>query len=210
MSGGWVMRAHLARLLVLEPDLLLLDEPTNHLHLESLVWLQSYLRNYAGAILMISHDREFLNQLVGSIVEIAHRQLVRYRGNWDSYLEQKAAREEQQLSAYKNQQKEIASIQAFADRFRAKASKASQAQSKLKQIARMEKIDAPVAREKTVHFRFPQPPRSGLRVITLKNVDHAYSDVVVYRALNFQAERGQRSVLVGPNGSGKSIRKQRP
>ena len=210
MSGGWVMRAHLARLLVLEPDLLLLDEPTNHLHLESLVWLQSYLRNYAGAILMISHDREFLNQLVGSIVEIAHRQLVRYRGNWDSYLEQKAAREEQQLSAYKNQQKEIASIQAFADRFRAKASKASQAQSKLKQIARMEKIDAPVAREKTVHFRFPQPPRSGLRVITLKNVDHAYSDVVVYRALNFQAERAQRSVLVGPNGSGKSIRKQRP
>ena len=204
LSGGWVMRAHLARLLVQEPDLLLLDEPTNHLDLESLVWFQDYLKNYPGAILMISHDREFLNQLVGSIVEIAHRRLQRYRGNWDSYLEQKAAREEQHLSAYKNQQKEIQSLQAFADRFRAKASKASQAQSKLKQIDRMEKIDAPVAREKTVHFHFPQPPRSGHRVIKLDNVDYAYGDLVVYRGLNFEAERGQRTVLVGPNGSGKS------
>jgi ATP-binding cassette subfamily F protein 3 len=204
LSGGWVMRAHLARLLVQEPELLLLDEPTNHLDLESLVWFQEYLEDYPGAILMISHDREFLNHLVGSIVEIAHRRLNRYRGNWDSYVEQKAAREEQQLSAYKNQQKEIASLQQFADRFRAKASKASQAQSKLKQIDRMEKIEAPVAREQTVHFRFPQPPRSGHRVITLKEVDHAYGDLVVYRGLNFEAERGQRTVLVGPNGAGKS------
>ena len=204
LSGGWVMRAHLARLLVMEPDLLLLDEPTNHLDLESLVWFQEYLRNYPGAILMISHDREFLNQLVGSIIEIAHRRLQRYRGNWDSYVEQKAAREEQQLAAYKNQQKEIASLQLFADRFRAKASKASQAQSKLKQIDRMEKIEAPLNREKTVHFRFPQPPRSGHRVIKLEGVDHAYDDLVVYRGLDFEAERGQRTVLVGPNGSGKS------
>ncbi len=204
MSGGWIMRAHLARLLVQEPDLLLLDEPTNHLDLESLVWFQEYLRNYPGAILMISHDREFLNQLVGSIVEIAQRRFHRYRGNWDNYVEQKAAREEQQLAAYKNQQREIASLQTFADRFRAKASKASQAQSKLKQIDRMEKIEAPAAREKTVHFHFPQPPRSGHRVITLKEVDHAYGDLVVYRGLNFEAERGQRIVLVGPNGAGKS------
>ncbi|HST31253.1 MAG TPA: ABC-F family ATP-binding cassette domain-containing protein, partial [Chthoniobacterales bacterium] len=204
MSGGWVMRAHLARLLVQEPDLLLLDEPTNHLDLESLVWLQQYLTNYPGGILMISHDREFLNNLVGAIVEIAHRRLHRYRGNWDSYVEQKAAREVQQLAAYKNQQREIASLQLFVDRFRAKASKASQAQSKLKQIDRMEKIAAPTAREKTVHFRFPQPVRSGQRVITLKDVDHAYGDLVVYRGLNFQAERGQRTVLVGPNGAGKS------
>ncbi|HEV8185554.1 MAG TPA: ABC-F family ATP-binding cassette domain-containing protein [Chthoniobacterales bacterium] len=204
LSGGWVMRAHLARLLVQEPDLLLLDEPTNHLDLESLVWFQEYLKNYDGAILMISHDREFLNQLVGSIIEIAHRRLQRYRGNWDSYVEQKAAREEQHAAAYKNQQKEIQSLQVFADRFRAKASKASQAQSKLKQIDRMEKIDAPVSREKTVHFHFPQPPRSGHRVIKLENVDHAYGDLVVYRGLNFEAERGQRTVLVGPNGSGKS------
>jgi ATP-binding cassette, subfamily F, member 3 len=204
MSGGWVMRALLARLLVQEPDLLLLDEPTNHLDLESLVWLQQYLTNYPGGILMISHDREFLNNLVGVIVEIAHRRLHRYRGNWDSYVEQKAARELQQLAAYKNQQREIASLQLFVDRFRAKASKASQAQSKLKQIERMEKIAAPTAREKTVHFRFPQPVRSGQRVIALQDVDHAYDDLVVYRGLNFQAERGQRTVLVGPNGAGKS------
>ena len=153
---------------------------------------------------MISHDREFLNQLVGSIIEIAHSKLIRYRGTWDSYIEQKAAREEQQLSAYKNQQKEIASLQLFADRFRAKASKASQAQSKLKQIDRMEKIEAPLAQGKKIKFLFPQPVRSGLRAIILKDVDHAYGDLVVYRGLNFEAERGQRTVLVGPNGAGKS------
>jgi ATP-binding cassette subfamily F protein 3 len=205
MSGGWIMRAHLARLLVMEPDLLLLDEPTNHLDLESLVWFQEYLRTYPGAILMISHDREFLNQLVGSIVEIAHRRLNRYRGNWDDYVREKAAREEQQLAAFKNQQREIAALQEFADRFRAKASKASQAQSKLKQIERMEKIEAPLASEKSVaRFRFPQPPRSGTRVITLKDVRHAYGSLVVYDSLNFEAERGQCTVLVGPNGAGKS------
>ena len=208
MSGGWIMRAHLARLLVMEPDLLLLDEPTNHLDLESLYWFEDYLSTYPGAILMISHDREFLNALVGSIVEISHARLNRYRGNWDKYVIEKAAREEQQLAAYKNQQKEIASLQEFADRFRAKASKASQAQSKLKQIDRMEKIEAPLSQEKTVHMRFPQPARSGIRRDhALKNVNHAYkgadggSDL---RGLNFEAERGQRTVLVGPNGAGKS------
>src|SRR4029077_21173632 len=149
---------------------------------------QEYLRGYPGAILMISHDREFLNQLVGSIVEIAHSKLVRYRGDWDSYVGQKAAREEQQLSAYKNQQKEIAALQRFADRFRAKASKASRAQSKLKQIDRMEKIAAPVAQEKTIKFHFPQPLRSGLRVITLEDVNHAYDDLLVYRGMQFHAE----------------------
>jgi ATP-binding cassette subfamily F protein 3 len=204
LSGGWVMRAHLARLLVMEPDLLLLDEPTNHLDLESLVWFQEYLSSYSGAILMISHDREFLNALVGSIVEIGQRRLTRYRGNWDKYVIEKVAREEQQLAAYKNQQKEIDALQTFADRFRAKASKASQAQSKLKQIERMEKIEAPISSQKTVHFHFPQPPRSGVRAVTLKNVDHAYGDLVVYKGLDFQAERGQRTVLVGPNGAGKS------
>jgi len=210
LSGGWIMRAHLARLLVQEPDLLLLDEPTNHLDLESLVWFQEYLRTYPGAILMISHDREFLNELVGSIVEISQTKLHRYRGNYDKYVVEKAAREEQHLAAYKNQQKEIASLQQFADRFRAKASKASQAQSKLKQIDRMEKIEAPVSATRSIKFRFPQPVRSGLRVITLKEVGHTYKNVdgsgelTVYRGLNFEAERGQRTVLVGPNGAGKS------
>ena len=210
LSGGWIMRAHLARLLVQEPNLLLLDEPTNHLDLESLVWFQEYLRTYPGAILMISHDREFLNELVGSIVEISQNKLHRYRGNYDKYVVEKAAREEQHLAAYKNQQREIASLQEFADRFRAKASKASQAQSKLKQIDRMDKIEAPVSATRSIKFRFPQPVRSGLRVITLKDVDHTYkntegsADLTVYQGLNFEAERGQRTVLVGPNGAGKS------
>lgn len=208
LSGGWVMRAHLARLLVQEPDLLLLDEPTNHLDLESLGWFQQHLRGYRGAILVISHDREFLNQLVDSVVEISHQRLVRYRGKWDDYVREKAAREEQQMAAYKNQQREIEHLQDFVNRFRAKASKAAQAQSKMKQIERLkgdERIDAPLAAEKAVaKFRFPQPARSGVRAITLKDVDHAYGDLVVYRGLNFEAERGQRIVLVGPNGAGKS------
>src|SRR3989344_3987670 len=204
MSGGWVMRTHLARLLVQEPDLLLLDEPTNHLDLESLLWFQNYLLGYSGAIFMISHDREFLNRLSETIIDIKHGQLHRYRGNYDSYLLQSAARDEQQATAYKNQHKEIKSRQAFADRFRAKASKASQAQSKLKQIERMEKIEAPVHEAKKIKFRFPQPARSGQTAITLENIDQAYGENVVYRGMDFLAERGQRLVLVGPNGAGKS------
>ena len=204
MSGGWVMRAHLARLLTQEPDLLMLDEPTNHLDLEALLWFQEYLKHYPGAILMISHDREFLNQLVGSIIEIRQSKVFRYRGNYEDFLTQKAAAEVQQLAAYKNQQKEIAHLQEFADRFRAKASKASQAQSKLKQIERMEKIEAPTSDEKKINFSFPQPQRSGLKVITLKEIHHAYGANVVYRGIDFLTERDQRVVLVGPNGAGKS------
>jgi ATP-binding cassette subfamily F protein 3 len=204
LSGGWVMRAHLARLLVQEPDLLMLDEPTNHLDLEALLWLQEYLQDYPGAILVISHDREFLNRLVGSIVEIRQSKLLRYRGNYDEYLDQRAAYEVQVLAAYKNQQREIASLMEFANRFRAKASKASQAQSKLKQVERMEKIEAPSNSERTVSFSFPQPQRSGQKVITLENIHQAYGDKVVYRGMEFRAERDQRIVLVGPNGAGKS------
>jgi ATP-binding cassette subfamily F protein 3 len=204
MSGGWVMRAHLARLLVQEPDLLMLDEPTNHLDLEALLWFQDYLKHYPGAILMISHDREFLNQLVGAIVEIRMGKLVRYRGNYDDYLLQREASEAQLLAAYKNQQREIGRLMEFVVRFRAKNTKATQAQAKLKQIERMDKIEAPVAEERQISFSFPQPQRSGLKVITLENIHHAYGDNTVYRGLNFQAERGQRIVLVGPNGAGKS------
>lgn len=224
MSGGWVMRAHLARLLTQEPDLLMLDEPTNHLDLEALLWFQEYLRGYPGAILVISHDREFLNSLVGHIVEIRMSKLIRYRGNYDAYLEQREANEAQLLAAFKNQQREIAALQEFADRFRAKASKASQAQSKLKQIERMEKIEAPASDDKKVSFRFPQPQRSGQRVIRMKGIHFGYPVAAatpttpstpqpgdaaapllwVYRGLDFEAERGQRIVLVGPNGAGKS------
>lgn len=204
MSGGWVMRAHLARLLTQEPDLLMLDEPTNHLDLEALLWFQQYLQGYPGAILVISHDREFLNSLINHTVEIRMSKLIRYRGNYDDYLVQREANEAQLLAAYKNQQREIASLQEFADRFRAKASKASQAQSKLKQIERMEKIEAPTSDDKKVSFSFPQPQRSGQRVIRLKNIHFAYGQNVVYRGVDFEAERGQRIVLVGPNGAGKS------
>ncbi|RYD35591.1 MAG: ABC transporter ATP-binding protein [Verrucomicrobiaceae bacterium] len=204
LSGGWIMRAHLARLLVQEPDLLLLDEPTNHLDLESLGWFQEYLKGYPGAILMISHDREFLNQLIRKVVEIAHERLHSYTGNYDSYVQEKVAREEQHLAAWENQQREIKKLQDFADRFRAQATKAAQAQSKLKQIDRMEKIAAPVAAAKTVAFKFPQPPRSGVRAITLKNIDFSYPELQIYKDLNFEADRGQRTVLVGPNGAGKS------
>lgn len=204
LSGGWVMRAHLARLLVQEPDLLLLDEPTNHLDLESLIWFQEYLQSYPGAILMISHDREFLNALTDAILEIAHSKVNRYRGNYDDYLREKAARMEQMQGAYDNQQREIAKMQQWADRFKAKANFASRAQDKLKMIGRMEKLDAPMAAAKTVKFRFPQPPRSGQRVLTLKGLDFAYGQTPVYQGLDFEVERGQRQVLVGPNGAGKS------
>ncbi len=204
MSGGWVMRAHLARLLVQEPDLLMLDEPTNHLDLEALLWFQGYLKNYPGAILVISHDREFLNQLVGSIVEIRQSKLLRYRGNYEDYLVQREAHEVQLLASYKNQQREIAHLMDFVNRFRAKNTKAAQAQSKLKQIDRMEKIEAPTSDDRKISFSFPQPQRSGLKVITLKDVHYAYGTNVVYRGMDFLAERGQRTVLVGPNGAGKS------
>jgi ATP-binding cassette subfamily F protein 3 len=204
MSGGWIMRAHLARLLVMEPDLLMLDEPTNHLDLESLGWFQNYLINYSGAILAISHDREFLNVICESIIQISHRKLHHYRGNYDDFLQQKAARDEQQLAAYKSQQREIVEIQRFIDRFRAKASKASQAQDRMKQLARMVRIEPPERAESTVHFRFPQPARSGQRVARLTDVKQAYGAHVVYENLNLEVERGQRTVLVGPNGAGKS------
>ena len=204
MSGGWIMRAHLARLLTQEPDLLLLDEPTNHLDLEALLWFQDYLKTYPGAILVISHDREFLNQLVGSIIEIRQSKLIRYRGNYDSYLEQREAQEQQLLAAYKHQEREIARLMEFVNRFRAKNTKATQAQSKLKQIERMEKVEAPSNDERKIDFEFPQPQRSGLRVIKLAGIDQAYGETVVYRGMDFQVERGQRIVLVGPNGAGKS------
>jgi ATP-binding cassette, subfamily F, member 3 len=204
MSGGWIMRAHLARLLVQQPDLLMLDEPTNHLDLESLLWFQNYLREYPGAIVVISHDREFLNAIVGSIVEIRFSRLIRYRGNFDDYLEQREANEANLLASYKNQQREIQRLMRFVDRFRAKNTKAAQAQSKLKQIERMEKVDAPVADAREIGFRFPQPQRSGLKVIRLKDIHYAYGSNLVYRGIDFEAERGERIVLVGPNGAGKS------
>jgi len=205
-SGGWVMRAHLARLLVSEPALLLLDEPTNHLDLEALLWFQDYLTRYPGGLVIISHDREFLNSLCNGILELSGCTLNRYTGNYDDYLHEKVARKEQQASQFKNQQREIAHLQKFVDRFGAKASMASRAKSKEKQIERLkeEAVEEPMEQLKRVNFRFPQPPRSGLKVVTLKKVQQSYGDHIVYRDLNFEAERGQKIVLVGPNGAGKS------
>jgi ATP-binding cassette, subfamily F, member 3 len=205
-SGGWVMRAHLARLLVSQPSLLLLDEPTNHLDLEALLWFQDYLTRYPGGLVVISHDRAFLNALCNGILELRGGTLHRYAGNYDDYLAEKDARREQQAARFKNQQREIAHLQRFVDRFGAKATLASRAKSKEKQIARLqeEAVEEPVAELKKVHFRFPPPPRSGLKVVTLEHVQQAYGDHVVYRDLNFEAQRGQRIVLIGPNGAGKS------
>jgi ATP-binding cassette subfamily F protein 3 len=206
MSGGWIMRAHLARLLTEEPDLLMLDEPTNHLDLETLIWFQDYLKYYPGAILLISHDREFLNMLCTHIAELRASHIMRYTGNYDSYLEQRAAMEATLIATAKSQQREIDRMQLFVDRFRAKNTKAAQAQSKLKQIERIkeEMADLPTGPEATMGFHFPQPQRSGQRVITLENIKFGYGEKVLYDGLDFEVERDQRIVLVGPNGAGKS------
>jgi ATP-binding cassette, subfamily F, member 3 len=205
-SGGWVMRAHLARLLVSEPALLMLDEPTNHLDLEALLWFQDYLTRYPGGLVIISHDREFLNTLCNGILELKSGTLNKYTGNYDDYLNEKDARKEQQAAQFKNQQREIAHLQKFVDRFGAKASMASRAKSKEKQIERLREVavEEPWEDLKKINFRFPQPPRSGLKVMNLEHVRQAYGDHVVYQDLNFEIERGQKIVLVGPNGAGKS------
>jgi ATP-binding cassette subfamily F protein 3 len=188
----------------MEPDILMLDEPTNHLDLETLGWFQNYLVGYPGAILAISHDRAFLNTICQSVVEISRQRLNRYTGNFDDFLSQKLAREQHHLAAYKNQQREIAHLEEFVNRFRAKATKASQAQERLKRLEKMDRLDAPQGAEASVRFSFPQPARSGQRVMVLDRVRQLYGQHVVYENLNLTVERGQRTVLVGPNGAGKS------
>ena len=206
LSGGWVMRAHLARLLVWEPDLLMLDEPTNHLDLEALLWVQNYLRTYPGALLLISHDREFLNQLCTHTVELRQARLYKYTGNYDSYLEQREVTEAALVASAKAQQRRIEQLQEFVDRFRAKNTKAAQAQSKMKLIERLrdEMVELGPSDTTMGDFRFPQPERSGLRAIRLTGIHFAYGDLKIYEGIDFEAERGQRIVLVGPNGAGKS------
>lgn len=204
LSGGWVMRAHLARLLVMEPDLLLLDEPTNHLDLLSLLWLQQYLKTCSSALLLISHDREFMDALIDNVYEISNQKLVHYQGNYSEAMIQRERNYDIQLASWKNQQKEITALQEFADRFRSVSSKAAQAQSKIKQIERMEKIERPEAPRKPFRFRIPQPERGGQRAVMLDSVHMAYGDHVVYKNLDLIIERGERTALVGPNGAGKS------
>jgi ATP-binding cassette, subfamily F, member 3 len=205
-SGGWVMRAHLARLLVMEPDLLMLDEPTNHLDLLSLLWLQRYLLNYSGAILMISHDRDFMDSIIETVIEIDPdaAALISYTGNYTSFLEQREARYDQQVQAYRNQNKEIEHIQEFIDRFRQVGSKAAQVQSRIKSLEKLVRIEKPRTPRKPFKFNFPQPPRSNQKVIELDKVGQSYGDKMIYKDLDLTIERNDRIVLVGPNGAGKS------
>ncbi len=204
MSGGWIMRAHLARLLVMEPDILLLDEPTNHLDLLSLLWFQRHLKNYPGAILFISHDRDFMDQIAESVIEIEDGQFATYTGNYSDYLAEKEKRLELYTQAYRNQQKEIEHIQSFIDNFRSVASKASSVQSRVKMLEKMEKMDKPRAPRKVFAFNFRQPERSTQKVIELQNVAQSYGAIQVYKSLDLTVERGERIVLIGPNGAGKS------
>ncbi len=205
-SGGWVMRAHLARLLVMEPDLLMLDEPTNHLDLLSLLWLQRYLLNYSGAILMISHDRDFMDTMIETVIEIDPdaAALISYTGNYSAYLDQREKTYEQRVQAYRNQAKEIEGHQEFIDRFRQVGSKAAQVQSRIKFLEKLERNEKPRAPRKPFKFSFPQPPRSNQKVIDLQKIGQSYGEKRIYKDLDLTVERGDKIVLVGPNGAGKT------
>jgi ATP-binding cassette, subfamily F, member 3 len=202
-SGGWRMRAALARLLLLRPSLLLLDEPTNHLDLESLAWLETFLTSHEGAVVVVAHDRYFLNRMVTSIADLGLSGLVTYQGDYDDFLVERAARRELLEARARNQAKRVAELERFIERFRYKASKARQVQSRIKMLERVERIElsGPLRR---IHFAFPEPPRTGRRVASLRGIHKAYGDNVVYAGIGFDVERGERVALVGANGAGKS------
>ncbi len=202
-SGGWQMRIALAKLLLQKPNLLLLDEPTNHLDLEARNWLERYLDDYPHAIVLVSHDRYFLDVTVSKTAEIWNRRVHFYTGNYDQYLKQKAERRAQLEAAHRNQQEKIQQLQAFINRFRYQATKAKQVQSRIKEIERMERIELPVE-EKTIHFSFPQPKPSGRTVAEFRNVVKNYGEKHVYGGVSFMINRGDRIALVGINGAGKS------
>lgn len=202
-SGGWQMRIALAKLLLQQPSLLLLDEPTNHLDLEARNWLENYLQTYPKALVLVSHDRFFLDSSVQRIFEIRNRAVHFYRGNYSEFLDQREERLAQLMAEYEAQQKEIARIKAFADKFRYKATKAAQVQSRLKDLERMEKIEIP-PESKPIRLRFPEGPRTGRVVLELTNATAGYGRTPVFNNLNYILEKGERVALVGPNGAGKS------
>jgi len=202
-SGGWQMRLALAKLLLQQPNLLLLDEPTNHLDLEARNWLEDYLRNYPHALLLISHDRFFLDVTVNKIVEIWNKRLWFYTGNYDKYVTQKTQRNEQLQAAYRNQRDRIEQLEVFINRFRYQATKAKQVQSRIKELEKIERIEIP-PEEKTIHFSFPQPKPSGRIVAEFNQVDKSYGTKEVFRDVSFVIERADRIALVGVNGAGKS------
>src|SRR3954462_9626883 len=208
-SGGWQMRISLAKLLLQKPNLLLLDEPTNHLDLESRNWLEQYLAEYPFALVLISHDRYFLDVTVNRIVEIWNKKIWTYTGNYEKYLSQKTQRQEQLEAAYKNQKDRIEQLEVFINRFRYQATKAKQVQSRIKELEKIDRIEVP-PEEKSIHFKFPQPKASGRIVAEFENVAKRYpgkngaGEKEVFRDVNFMIERGDRIALVGVNGAGKS------
>lgn len=203
-SGGWQMRMSLGKILLQSPDLLLLDEPTNHLDLETIEWLETYLKGLITPMVIVSHDREFLDRLCTQIVETERGVSTTYLGNYSSYLEQKAFNREAQLSAYERQQKELEKQQVFVERFRASATRSTQAKSREKQLEKIERIEAPEGSLKTLRFQFPPAPRSGREVVDIKNLVHTYDDKILFLGTDLFVERGDRIAFLGPNGCGKS------
>jgi ATP-binding cassette subfamily F protein 3 len=203
-SGGWQMRMSLGKILLQKPDLLLLDEPTNHLDLETIEWLETYLKGVKTPMVIVSHDREFLDRLCTQIVETERGVSTTYLGNYSAYLQQKAEMQEAQMSAYERQQKELEKQQAFVERFRASATRSTQAKSREKQLEKIERIEAPTGGLRTLHFRFPPAPRSGREVVKIKDLVHAYDDKILFLGADLLIERGDRVAFLGPNGAGKS------
>jgi ATPase subunit of ABC transporter with duplicated ATPase domains len=203
LSGGWKMRVALARILLMRPDAMLLDEPSNHLDLESLIWLESFLKGYEGALLMTSHDREFMNRIVNKVVEIDGGTLTTYAGNYEFYEQQRALNEKQQQAQFERQQAMLAKEIKFIERFKARASHAAQVQSRVKKLDKIERVEPPKRRQ-TVLFEFPQAPRSGEDVVSLKNVNKGYGSRTIYEGLDFSVRRKERWCVMGVNGAGKS------
>src|SRR5437660_6650620 len=203
LSGGWKMRVALARILLMRPDVMLLDEPSNHLDLESLIWLEHFLQGYDGALLMTSHDREFMNRIVHNIVESDRRSLTTYSGDYEFYEQQRALNEKQQQAQFERQQAMLAKEIKFIERFKARASHAAQVQSRVKKLEKIDRVEPP-RRRQTVAFDFPIAPRSGEDVVRLKHVHKRYGSLTIYDGLDFMVRRKERWCVMGINGAGKS------
>ena len=203
LSGGWKMRVALARILLMRPDAMLLDEPSNHLDIESLIWLEEFLKNYEGMLLMTSHDREFMNRIVTKIVEIDGGELTTYSGDYEFYEQQRALNERQQQAQFERQQSMLAKEIKFIERFKARASHAAQVQSRVKKLEKIDRVEPPKRRQ-TILFDFPPAPRSGEDVASLKSVSKRYGNRSIYEGLDFQVRRRERWCVMGINGAGKS------
>jgi ATPase subunit of ABC transporter with duplicated ATPase domains len=203
LSGGWKMRVALARILLMRPDVMLLDEPSNHLDLESLIWLEQFLKGYEGALLMTSHDRAFINRVIGKVIEIDGGALTTYSGDYEFYEQQRAMADKQQQAQFERQQAMLAKEIKFIERFKARASHAAQVQSRVKKLDKIERVEPP-RRRQTVAFEFQQAPRSGEDVVSLKRVDKGYGSKRIYQGLDFTIRRRERWCVMGVNGAGKS------